>query len=98
MMPALHQNLRPAKGDGLLDLPVHFAKSDDIGIQVFFRAIKRAELAIDIADIGIIDIAINDVGDDPVPASVVCVGTGKLPPSVSERAQLLKRQKVKALC
>ena len=36
-------------------------------IIIFFRAIKRAELAIDVADVGVVDVAIDDVGDDLAP-------------------------------
>ena len=70
MMPALHQNLRAAQRDGLLDLPVHLLERDDIGIVVLFRAVKRAELAIDVADVRVIDVAVDDVGDDLVAAAV----------------------------
>ena len=71
MMPALHQNLRAAERDGFLDLLVHLVERDDVGIVVLFHAIKRAELAIDVADVGVIDVAIDDVGDDLVAAAVV---------------------------
>ena len=40
-------------------------------IVVFFGAIKRAELAIDIADVGVIDVAIDDVSDDVISAAIV---------------------------
>ena len=92
VMAALHQNLRSAQGERLLDLAVHFVEGDDIGVCVLFRAIKGAEFAIDIADIGIIDIAINNVGDDLVAAAVVGVGAGQLAAAVGQRAQFLEGQ------
>ena len=95
MMPALHQNLRAAERDGFLNFLVHFGERDDVGIVILLHAIKRAELAIDIADVGVIDIAINDVGDDVVAATVVSVGLRKLPPAVGERAEFFQRQMIK---
>ena len=78
MMPALHQHLRAAQRDRLLDFSVHLVERDDIGIVVFFRAIKSAKFAIDIANIGVIDIAVNNVGDDLVAAAVEILSLRKL--------------------
>ena len=94
MMPALHQNLCPAERDGLLDLAVHLIVRDDVGVGVLFRPIKRAELAIDVADVGVIDIAVNDVGDDFVAAAVEILRLGELSAAVGERAKLLERQMI----
>ena len=95
MMAALHQNLRPAQRQRLLDLPVQFVQRDDVGVGILLRAIKGAELAIHIADVGVVDVAINDVGDDLVAAPVVSAGPGELAPPVGQRAQLLQRQMIK---
>ena len=95
MMPALHQNLRAAERDRLLDLLVHLVERDDVGVVVLFRPVKRAELAIDVADVGVIDIAVNDVGDDVVAAAVEILRLGQLPAAVGERAELFERQGIK---
>ena len=71
------------------------SKRDDVGIVVFFGAIKRAELAIDIADIGVIDVAIDDVGDDLVAAAIVQIFSQAVTPPVGQRAQFLQRQMIK---
>src|SRR6266853_1815326 len=63
MMAALHQDLRAAKGQRLLDLPIDLIERDDVGVVVLLGAIKRAELAIHVADVGVIDVAVNDIGD-----------------------------------
>ena len=95
MMPALHQNLRAAQRDGLLDFFVHLGKRDDVGVGVLFRPIKRAELAIDIADVGIVDVAVNLVGDDVIAAAVEILCLGQLPAAVGERAEFFQRQMIK---
>jgi len=68
VMAALQQNLCPAQRERLLDLPVQLVQRNHIGVVILFRAIKGAELAIHVADVGIVDIAIDDVGDDFVAA------------------------------
>ena len=95
MMTALHQNLRAAQRDGLLDFLVHLVQRDDVGIVILFHAIERAELAIDVADVGVIDIAVNDIGDDVVAAPVEILCLGELPAAVGERAEFLQRQMIK---
>src|SRR5882672_7707199 len=95
MMPALHQDLRSAKRSRLLNLLIDLIEGDDIGIVVLFDAIKRAELAIDIADIRVIDVPINDVGDDIVTSSIISLCLGELPSSVSQGSQFFQRQSIK---
>ena len=71
------------------------SKRDDVGVVVLFHAIERAELAIDVADVRVIDVAVNDVGDDVVAAAVEILGLGKLAAAVGERAKFLQRQMIK---
>jgi hypothetical protein len=91
----LQENLRSAQGERLPDFFVHLIEGDDIGAGVVFRAVKGAEFAIDVAHIGIIDIAINDVGDDLVAAAVVGLGAGQLAAAIGQRPQLLEGQAIK---
>src|ERR1044071_9569582 len=64
MKSALHQNARAAKRNGLIYLLANFVNRADVSFRVSRSAIKRAEGADDVADVRIVDIAINDVGDD----------------------------------
>src|ERR1041385_650522 len=64
MMTALHQDLRPAERDRLFDLAIDFIEGDHIRVIVLFRSIKRAELTINVTDVCVVDVAIDDVGDD----------------------------------
>ena len=74
---------------------IHLGERNDVGIVVLFHAVKRAELAIDIANIGVIDVAVNVVGDDVVAATVVSLRLGKLAAAVGERAEFFQRQMIK---
>ena len=96
MMAALHQHLRAAEREGLLDFLIHLIEGNDVGIVVFLRAIKGAELAIDIADVRVIDVAVDVVSNDFVAMAVVGGGLGEPAAAVGERAKLLQRQGVKA--
>ena len=94
MMAALHQNLRAAQSDGLFDLAVHFVKRDDVGIVIRLRAIKGAEFAIDVADVSIIDIAINNIGDDLIAATVMGRRARQFAPAMGQHPQFLKGKAV----
>ena len=95
MMPALHQNLRAAQRDGLLDFFVQLVEADNVGVVVLFHPVKRAELAIDVADVGVIDVAVNDVGDDVIAATGEILRLGELAAAVGQRAEFLQRQMIK---
>jgi hypothetical protein len=94
VMPALHENLRAAQRHGLLDLAVHLLRRDDVAVGVLLGAVEGAELAIDVADVGVVDVAVNDVGDDLVAASAVGRGAVELAAAVGQRAQLIQGQRV----
>ena len=66
-----------------------------VGLGVPLRAIKRAELATHAADVRVVDVPVNTISDNCVPAPVVGLCLGKLAPPVRQRPQLLKRQRVK---
>lgn len=94
-MSALHEHLRAAERNRLFDFFVNLRQRDDVRIVVLFHAVKCAELAIDIADVRVIHIAINVVGDDLVAATVVGLGLGELAAAVGERAEFFERQRPK---
>ena len=60
-------------------------------IVIFFGAIKRAELAINVADVGVIDVAINDVGHDFISVAVVGRTLRLSSPLIGQCAKLLQR-------
>jgi len=89
MMPALHENLRAVQREGLLDFLVNLIVRDDVGIVRLFAAPKRAELAVHITDIRVVDIAINAKGDDLITAPIESLRLGQFPPSMRQCAQRL---------
>ena len=68
--------------------------SDHVGILVARDAVERAELAIDVADVGIVDVAVNDIGADLVAAALIRIGAAELAAAVRQRGQFFERQAI----
>src|SRR5689334_22003435 len=66
MQTALHQHARAAKRDRLVDLLANLVERADVSIRRTGPTIERAERADDVADVCVVDVAIDDVGDDVV--------------------------------
>ena len=64
-------------------------------IVILLGAIKRAELAIDVANVGVIDVAIDDISDDLAPAAVVAFFLREIAPRIGQRPQLSERPAIK---
>ena len=63
VMAALHENLRAADRFELGDLRADLlVGSENVVVLVALRAHERAELAVDVADVRVIDVAVDDVG------------------------------------
>ena len=62
---ALEQNAGPAEVDRLLDLLADLIVREDVGLGVLGRGpVEGAELAAVDADVGVVDVAVDDVGRD----------------------------------
>src|SRR5206468_7497957 len=66
MQPTLHQDARPAERNRLVNLRADLINRAHVSIGRARSSIERAESAYDIADVCIVDIPIDDVGDDVV--------------------------------
>src|SRR5262249_41660757 len=66
IMPTLQQQLNAAYGDGLVDLAEDVFESEHVAVGRAHRTVERAEIALGDADVRVVDVAIDDVGDDPV--------------------------------
>src|ERR1700693_1074241 len=64
MMPALHQDLNTVRGGQFLKFFIDLLEREHVMIFIAFCAIKCAELAVNIADVRVIDVPIDNVGDD----------------------------------
>ncbi len=96
VMAPLHQDLRTAQRHGFFNFSIQFRKRDDVRVGVLFGPPKRAKLAVNIANIGIIDVAIHDVSDDFVAAVGHRLDFGEVPSSVRQGSKLFQRQGVEA--
>src|ERR1041384_1193254 len=63
-------------------------------ILVALRPIKRTELAIDIADVGVIDVAIDNVSDDLISPAVVGQVLRPATPLIREDAEFFQRETI----
>jgi hypothetical protein len=77
-MTSLEQHLHTAFSRQFIELLVNLLDAKNVVIGVLLRAVKRAELAIDIADVGVIHVAINDVCNDLSAAAVIGIALGGL--------------------
>jgi hypothetical protein len=93
-MAALEEDLDAAVVIEFAELEVHFVLGEDIMVGVFLRAVEGAEFAIDVADVGVIDIAVDDVGDDAGAAAGVGVALDLVAAAIGELAEFLERQAV----
>lgn len=82
VVSALEEDLGSSLGEGFLDFLVEFIEGDDVGVGVPGDAVEGAELAVDVADIGVIDIAVDDVADDVVAAVIEGGSFGEVTPVV----------------
>src|SRR5438445_5577300 len=71
MMPALHQDLNPAHGQKFVELLINLLKAKNVMILVFLGPIKGAEFAVNVADVRVVDIAIDDISHDIAPAAAI---------------------------
>ena len=96
VMPALHEDLNPARGRKFVQFLVELLAAEHIVIFVFFGPIKRAEFAVNVADVGVIDVAIDDVGHD-LPAALVVAGLlRQIAARIGQSAQRFERPVGKA--
>ena len=66
IVAALQQQLDAADGDRLVDLPEQLVEAEHVALRRSDRPIERAEVAPRDADVRVVDVAVDDVGDDAV--------------------------------
>ena len=96
MMPALHQNLHAARRREFVQLLIELLKRKHVMIFIFLRPIKRAEFAVNVANVRVIDVAIDDVGHDLASTAVVTFSFRQIAPRVGQSAQVLPAASDKA--
>jgi hypothetical protein len=63
MQTSLHQNACTPKRNGLINLRADFVERSNVSVGRARASVKRAKRANDVADVCVVDIAIDDVGD-----------------------------------
>src|SRR4051812_13457758 len=66
VVATLQQQLIAADGNRLVDLPEDLLEAKDVTLRGSDRTIERAEVAARDADVGVVDVAVDDVRDDPL--------------------------------
>jgi hypothetical protein len=67
IVPALHQDARAAHLEQLVDLAPDGVARQRVGLGMLFRrAIEGAELTVGDADVRVVDVAVDEVGDAPL--------------------------------
>src|SRR6187551_1702500 len=66
IVTSLQQQLSATKFDRLVDLPVDLLEAEDVTFRRTYWTIERAEVAAGDADVRVVDVAIDDVGDEAV--------------------------------
>ena len=64
VVSALQQQLVATNGNRLVDLLEDLLEAEDITVRRPDRPVERAEVAARHADVGVVDVAVDDVGDD----------------------------------
>ncbi len=64
VVAALQQQLHAADRDGLVDLAEDLVEAEDIAAGIADGPVERAEVAARDADVRVVDVSIDDVGDD----------------------------------
>ena len=88
MVTALHEHLCPTQRQSLFNLPVELIQGNDVGIGIFLTPPEGAELAVDVANVGVIDVAVHDVGHGLRPAPAQRTTTGQPTTTIRQSAQL----------
>jgi hypothetical protein len=83
--------LHPARGSEFIQLLIELLEAQHVMIFVAFRPIKCAELAVNVADVCVINVAIDDVGHDLATASAVTFRLCQIAPRIAKRSQFFQR-------
>src|SRR5260370_42644506 len=66
MQSALHQDTRPTERNRFVNLRANLIDRAHVGVRGAWPAIERTERTEDVADIRIVNVSIDDVGDDVI--------------------------------
>src|SRR2546426_737781 len=85
----LHQDLASAQGLHLVDLPADLLEREHVPLEVLGPPVERAELAVRDAHVGVVDVPVDDVGDDVFGVEPPPRGVGQ-PPQLEQGGALVQ--------
>ena len=86
--------MHAADGRQFVELLVELFECEHVVVGVLLRAVERAELAVHIADIRVVDVAVHDVGDHARAMPLVGVALREIAPDIRQLAEFIERQPV----
>lgn len=98
VVASLEEDLHATFGRKLVEFFVDLSVGENVMIIVFFGAVECTELAVDVADIGVVDVSIDDIGDHPVAPAIVSSGFGDPTPRIGERAEHFQGHRMQGAC
>ena len=90
-MTTLHQDLYSADRQQFIDLLIDLFMAQYVMISIPLGSVECAEFAIDIADVRVIDVAIDNIRYDLVAPAVKRLSLGLLPALVGQLPKLAQR-------
>jgi hypothetical protein len=94
MVASLKKHLDTSLGRKFIELLVDLLETEHVVILIPFSSIEGTEFAIDVADVCVVDVAINNVGDDLGASAIVGAVLESGTSEVGERPELLQGQLV----
>jgi hypothetical protein len=96
MMASLHQNLNPAECDCFFEFFIQIREAYDVGIIILFSPIESAEFAINVTNIGVVDVTVHNVSDNLVSSAFIIRAFGDLPSAICQCAQFFHGQRIES--
>jgi hypothetical protein len=90
-MPPLHQDLNTANGRKFVEFLINLFERKHVVVLILLCSIERAEFAVNIANVRVIDVAIDNVGDDLASTSGVTFRLCQIAPRIGQRSHLFER-------
>ena len=94
VVSSLHQDLDAAGGGQFIELLIDLRVGDDVGIGLLLCPVKGAELAVDVADVRVVDVPVDDVGDNIVSFSSVGIGKGEFAAVIGKGSEFFQGKPV----
>ena len=91
MVSALHQDLNTTRGRKFVQFLIELFATEHVVIFIVLGAIERTKLAVNVADVRVIDVTIDNVSDDLTAARVVTRPLRQIAPGIGQRTQCLER-------